>query len=193
MKYERNDYDQIRSSGEEYMDICIAEGSRLKMGKIPIISMESINSASHGLISRNTVRMAALRKFLCRISEVNANEQQQFYKARIKTINKVWNQLEDIYINSRYLTAISSKWPASQQRYRNQRVLGASLFDTRNTSFIKGLHGTTQELAINTVRVDMHCSVGIVNLTRSKMNDGWKFFWFDFFGGEEKEGSDGES
>uniref|UniRef100_A0A1A9ZJU1 Uncharacterized protein n=1 Tax=Glossina pallidipes TaxID=7398 RepID=A0A1A9ZJU1_GLOPL len=58
----------------------------------------AINKSGHGLIGRFNARSTALKRFLAGLENVGPNEPQKFYTVRIDTINKLWGQVENLYV-----------------------------------------------------------------------------------------------
>lgn len=116
--FKTNYFEQIRSLAEEYSELFQSELTRLKKEELKINPTTSQathreNSdqekgssirhygtkevPSHNLIGKFTARLSALQRFLTGMSELEIDESQQFYNIRIDTINKLWNQIEDLY------------------------------------------------------------------------------------------------
>ena len=92
--------DHIYITSEIYEKIGQTHSEALEELEAIIHSLRTSNETRPGLIGKICYRMAALKRFIVGVSEVKANEHEEFYRIRIDTIKRLWNQLEDLYDQS---------------------------------------------------------------------------------------------
>lgn len=111
-------FERVRKLAEEHIEIFKNELNRLSITEHenphaiqsslefprtsshtnPVDSNENIFGASpQAAIGKLSARMPALGRFISRVDHITSNENQEFYKVRINFINKLWNQVEELY------------------------------------------------------------------------------------------------